>query len=74
MHRSCAWLPQIATDYLVFQSTQLVHIFVQGFELHPFQWFPFENFKDCTEVLEEWEARKPKGNSPGKKRKRARQN
>lgn len=49
-----------------------MHGVVQGLELHPFQWFPSGNFKKCTSVLEEWEARKAEDTSPGMQRKRAR--
>ena len=32
----------------------IVHVYMQGFEFNPEQWFPYKDFKNCT-ALTEWE-------------------
>ncbi|BDA50208.1 hypothetical protein COCOBI_15-3370 [Coccomyxa sp. Obi] len=43
----------------------------EGYELHPYQWFPIDNFESCV-ALDRWEVENPPVQSPPKKRKRAR--
>ncbi|CAL8465282.1 g4817 [Coccomyxa elongata] len=43
----------------------------EGYELHPYQWFPIDNFESCA-ALDRWEAAHPPMHTPPKKRKKAR--
>ncbi len=50
-------------------AIRFAHMVLQGYELHPYQWFPIDNFESCA-ALDRWEAAHPQ--STPKKRKRER--